>query len=760
MVRMASLISFAFIILTTSTAYPLQSTVDSPKPTFQKLDTAKILRLVDLAKTNFRNNPIQTIEYANEIISLSETLNFTKGIIEGKYYLSRAQWYKGDYQDALTTAFDGLWLCQELEDLGSIAKYKGLVGSILGTMGNYPMSLSYFFESLSILEEIDDQEEEARCLNNIGFVIMKLGEYQRAATFFERSAAINREMKRYDGLAINYNNAGVCYKELQNFPKALDYLQKALNLSKEIDFLPEIAVVQRSFSETYYELKDYKNALKFVLEAIELQRKLASKIELARSLNMGAKVYLKINQPNEAIKLASEANQLSTEIGSALEKMHSLEMLSRAYIQNKEFEKATELQSQYLIAKDSLFNTEKAKEIAKIEFQKAIEQKEKENQLLLKEQELTEAMLHQKENQRIAFLVISGLMGLVLVTIFVALRNQLKANRKINRQRNELAKVAKELKKSNKKLSKLSQFKEGLTHMIAHDMKNSLNTILGFSSIDSKDKKMHNISKAGNLMLNMVSNMLDVQRFEEAKVPLDIRSHDVEEIIEEARSQVALLLQMKSLQLRSEIDQSTPLLHVDREIIIRVLVNLLSNAIKYSSPGKNIWLTTKSVDNTMKICVADEGKGMSSEKIPLIFKKYWQDNAQKSGSTASTGLGLTFCKLAVEAHNGKIEVDSEVNKGTTFCIKLPLSPKVVIAKKSSKPSINGEREYISKEEKVTLIELAKALEGLEVYQVGELNTLFKQFDIDKLKSRWALDLQAAIYHGNEEKYKELIHQIK
>jgi len=229
------------------------------------------------------------------------------------------------------------------------------------------------------------------------------------------------------------------------------------------------------------------------------------------------------------------------------------------------------------------------------------------------------------------------------------------------------------LNQQKEKLLILDQFKESMTGMIVHDLKNPLNAILGLSSMNEEDEIMQMINSAGNQMLNLVLNILDVQKFEDSAVKLNLSIAPLSEIVNTSISQVALLVKQKNQSIILNIPSECRV-DVDVEIIVRVFVNILTNAIKYTQTGGKIKIGTKqNPENPNQVIayISDTGQGIPADKLHLVFEKFGQVEAKKSGGVRSTGLGLTFCKLVVEAHQGQIWVESEVGVGTTFLFHLP-----------------------------------------------------------------------------------------
>ncbi len=336
-------------------------------------------------------------------------------------------------------------------------------------------------------------------------------------------------------------------------------------------------------------------------------------------------------------------------------------------------------------------------------------------------------------------------------------------------ERTEQIKIqAEELKASNEKLIELDQFKEGMTGMIVHDLKNPLNTILSIS-------KEPETRQAGNQMLNMVLNILDIQKFESAQMKIYPTEFLLNLCITGALKQVKLLCEKKSIVIENTILNDVAV-KGDFDLINRVFINLLTNAIKYTSNNGRIKLTAddklinaendltshdyKNNDNTfssfLMIKIIDNGQGINPEKINTVFDKYSQAEVKSSGNVRSTGLGLTFCKMAVEAHGGKIGVYSKLEKGSTFWFLLP---KGNLYEFEIKPyEIERKESFVLKDEdKIYLSAFKNQLIGYSVYEFSDVNIILKNIEHKNISIvHWKMELENALRACNEEKYAELI----
>jgi signal transduction histidine kinase len=234
-----------------------------------------------------------------------------------------------------------------------------------------------------------------------------------------------------------------------------------------------------------------------------------------------------------------------------------------------------------------------------------------------------------------------------------------------------------ELQNNYDQLRKLEELRDNLTHMVVHDMRSPLaivqmslemlkTTLTGLSEPESK--LLDGALRGAQVMNRMTTQLLDVSRLEAGQMPLNKTVCDLAPIAQAALEAITPLLGDR----HAVLDVREPLTALcDAVLLRRVLDNLLSNALKFTPPGKEITVSIAREGEAAQLAVTDTGAGIPEKYHQKVFEKFSQieDEQQSKG----TGLGLTFCKLAVEAHGGKIGVDSEVGRGSTFWFTLPLA---------------------------------------------------------------------------------------
>jgi signal transduction histidine kinase len=232
------------------------------------------------------------------------------------------------------------------------------------------------------------------------------------------------------------------------------------------------------------------------------------------------------------------------------------------------------------------------------------------------------------------------------------------------------------------RLKELETLRDDLTHMIIHDLRTPLTSVISgmqtlelIGELNSGQQQVKNIAVGGGeTLLALINDLLDVEKLDSGTMRLDIVLLSIGELIASACRQIASLAESKQLTFVVEIPDDLPAVEGDEIILGRILVNLLGNAIKFSPPGGPVTIEAHcgKGDNFVEIAIHDSGEGIPPEAFERIFEKFGQVESGDGASKAGTGLGLTFCRLAVESHGGQIWVEAVPSQGTTFRFTLPL----------------------------------------------------------------------------------------
>jgi signal transduction histidine kinase len=238
-----------------------------------------------------------------------------------------------------------------------------------------------------------------------------------------------------------------------------------------------------------------------------------------------------------------------------------------------------------------------------------------------------------------------------------------------------------QLRCNNEELRKFEELRDSLTNMIVHDLRAPLTSIItGLEMIEflpgispgQRDELIAMAYQGGKTLMGMINDLLDISKMEAGEIQLQCGPVRVGELVEISVHQIKTLLLDRNLQFEQSIAEDLPILWCDASKISRVIVNLLGNAIKFTPKGGQINLTTQLIDDSVQFSISDTGEGIPREAFERIFEKFGQVESRQSGRKMSTGLGLTFCKMTVEAHGGQIWLDSQIGQGSTFYFTVPV----------------------------------------------------------------------------------------
>ena len=233
------------------------------------------------------------------------------------------------------------------------------------------------------------------------------------------------------------------------------------------------------------------------------------------------------------------------------------------------------------------------------------------------------------------------------------------------------------LQSSFEELKRLEELRDGLTHMLVHDLRTPLTAIKGYASLltsafgaglsEQQKSFAERIVAQSNRLVDMVSTILDVSRLEADQMPLDTKEFSLSEVL---REQSEAFLAMSEQSLILDLEERVQV-KGDCELLRRVVSNLLANAFKYTPKGKSVTLRLRSDSLQAKVQVLDEGPGVPLEFRDRIFEKFAQVEIDEYKRPQSSGLGLSFCKLVLEKHSGTIGVAEAPGGGSDFWFSLP-----------------------------------------------------------------------------------------
>jgi signal transduction histidine kinase/Tfp pilus assembly protein PilF len=569
------------------------------------------------------------------------TIKLNKALIQGTTL--------GQYENAIKTALETLPFFEKAKDTIKISTANSIIANCYDAIGNYDKAIMYYNDAISFMEKSGNQLYLANFYNNLGEVYKHKDDYKIANNYYEKALILFEQLGLEEGIIVAKNNIGECLLNKKKYDEALIYFNESLaGVDKKMDYY-KLTILHKNIGTVYLEKGEYIKA---------------------------------ITHFNNSIKFGNKMDLLE-EVYPVYQK------LAEVYKLKGNYSKAYSYMVKYAEGKDEFLSTSNAERLTDIETKYQTEKKEKEIELLTKNHEIQDLELSIQEYISIVLIVLLIIIGGGSILLFK--RYQFKQrtnaileenNKKMEHYANELEIANNQLKESEDNLKKINTTKDKFFSIIAHDLKGPFFSLLGLSEIISEDldemtteeirKVSVGINVATKKVFALLENLLQWSRAQLGIITVEKEEFDFNELVSENVNLFKSNLEQKKIILKSElIDDSK--IYADKEMINFALRNLLNNAIKFTENNGEVTIVSKKLDNNFVVSISDTGIGIDKESLEKLFKIESTFSTVGTGEEKGTGLGLVLVKEFINKNNGEISVVSEVNKGTTFTMKLPLS---------------------------------------------------------------------------------------
>ena len=256
-----------------------------------------------------------------------------------------------------------------------------------------------------------------------------------------------------------------------------------------------------------------------------------------------------------------------------------------------------------------------------------------------------------------------------------------KRDRTLQASNTALSEANKALFGANREIQAQTERKSAFLARMSHDLRNPMNAIIGFTRMvlrrsgdalpDRQKENLERVIEAANRLLDLINELLDLSKIEAGRMDVNVETFDVKQLVEACCAEAGPLVAEKpDVALVCDVSEGVGEAETDKGRLRQILTNLLSNAIKFTDRGE-IAVRVSRVDEQMVVAVSDTGSGIPADALETIFEEFQQvkgSDPQHKG----TGLGLPICKGFAELLGGSIRVESQVGKGSTFTIRIPM----------------------------------------------------------------------------------------
>jgi signal transduction histidine kinase len=662
-----------FIILIINTQVSTQSPIDSLLQRCEKAnDIQKIdiylqlskLTIKDSALSNSYNKRAFQLAVANKLIAEQAKSIYQSGKI---LYTAR------NFTDAIPQYRKALELYGQLNDTVGMTTCYRYIGISNFNLSKSKEAIASYLEGLKLAKR--DLDYTAEQLGNIGLVHNEMDNMNEAISYFRQALSINQSIRDTGSMAIDYDYLGATYSRMKMPDSALVNYYKALHFFRKIRKDDRYAI---SLSNMAWILPNYPDslnkAISYFNQAWEKFKDLGW-VHYEANIQFGiANILSKQGKIDESIQAYKKSIQLANQYKRELFlKKQIYQGLSEVYQKKGDYKNALDYQilcSQY---KDSITEKQKLDQIANLEKQYETEKKENEIIRLQAKQELTSVQLAKnKELKQLAFITVCLLLVFVFFVLFRYF-DKIKVNR-------ELEEKNRQIEKSENELRNINAAKNKFFSIIAHDLKNPLHTIMGYSDLLSKDYELFtdeerrkfagDINQSTNSLFRLLQNLLEWSKAKTGNLKPKPMELELKRIIDNSMGILRSMAENKRLSILSNIDADLKL-YSDPLMIETVIRNLVNNAIKFTPENGRIEISAFKQDNNIKISIKDTGVGLTEDELQNLFKIDSKVKRKGTNQEDGSGLGLILCQEFVEMNSGSLSVISNPGKGSTFIITLP-----------------------------------------------------------------------------------------
>ncbi len=685
----------------------------------------KAAQMLNSLKQKFASNNFDTVYIDAKRLtkfSQSETLPYYEG--QSKYLLGRYYLTKGNSDSSLYCFNSAERIFYHNNDTLEQGKMNFFIGVVINNKGDTKKALGYYKKSSDLLELAGDTTWYGVANDYIGSIYFREGNYILALKCYQKALAafkLSQDTIRVGGV---YNSMGVVYrktndkdKEEEAYLNTIKYLEQAnatVQLGMAYSNLSEVYLdkdeIERAFETlekakeifeiinyplgicsyyavlTYYyshtDPPDWDKVIEYGEKRTAIAEEQGDFRQYADATSYLGRAYLETNQLDKAKWILKKGIVAAEEGGFKDEIVKVARVLSEVYDKARQPQKALYFLKKYIQYKDSISSEEKIKEFTSLDLGFKFREQQLSDSLINVQHRSETKFQYENEIQtqkylNYFFIVVSLFVIAFAIYMFFSRRriktaNLLLAekNEQINNQKIKIETYAGEVNLAYSKLQELDEYKQAMVNMLVHDLKNPLDVLVNIDLFEEEEERNQIINHTSRQMLNLTMNMLDVNRAENNIIALDKSEIYFNDIAYSAIKEVDFLCAQNNIDIVNSTTSDYKI-NADSNLLNRVFVNIFTNAIKFSPSNSTIILDTQiAADNQLIISVEDQGPGIAKEYHKVIFEKFKQLEQVKSGEVASTGLGLAFCKIAVETHGWTIGVDSQPGDGAKFWVRI------------------------------------------------------------------------------------------
>lgn len=645
------------ILLITSLIHASSLNFEINDTTIISRDINFVMKNLELIRSNLYPENDSLLDLIQHTLYQSKHLNFNEGIYLSYYYLAYYYKLRNNNDSAIYNYKKGLEL--KIDNTDFLEKFYMELSDILRITGNYSAALENALKLKDIVESKENALYSYQVYNLLALSYQTLLEYGLAQENFKKSAELALEANNEAYAGIVYSNMGKLLFDQNKLDESLIYFEKGTKLEEKYNLYGNLGNSYTIIARIFMRKGMLDSARSYLFKASDLNKKANNRIGITYTLMSVSEYYFLSGDYENALAHLDLTIEYASSINLKAVLSEAYQLKAKIYANQNKYREAYENFDLFFSIYSKLYDFKEINNVKSLE-QKLIEQQ--------RESEFFEEKLAKQKTINTLLILTASLILIVGIVILIYLF--------------QFKKLNKELVKSKNKAEESDKLKSKFLQTISHEIRTPLNGIVGFSEMikskslsDSELYQINNmINKNTDDLISTIENLVDIAHLSTNQYNVRKTNFKIlpilENIIDKAKSSPVYKTK-KELEIIFEKNGEVEL-YTDKNIISKIIPHLVKNAILYTEKG-SITLGYKIEKSNLIIYVRDTGIGIPQEKIDAIFFPFTQGDENMSIKVGGTGLGLTIVNALIQILGGKIWVGSELKKGSTFYISLPIS---------------------------------------------------------------------------------------
>lgn len=653
------------------------------------LYTAKQKRSRHQQHTNNQTKPANTIralQYAEHVLRKAEEANDSMQMAAMYTVIGDVYFSEKSYHFAMQYYLNAFEIYRKMNNKTELAYSFMDIGDCYKAQNNIDISYDYYIKAKDTCQSTGDQKGVSVAFDKLGDLFIDL-DPKLALKNYVASLKIRQRLNAQEAIAVSNTNIARAYKHSKQYDEAEKYVNKAINIYEQYKDRQNIAKLLLMWGELQLLKDEYEKAVQNFRNAISIFNEYNNTEAIINAYLKLSETYSEQQQFDSALRSAQNALQLSDSLSLMEKKRDVFFILSGIYSAQAKCAPAFEFYKKYNALNDSIEQKVKSDQFSK--YQLSYEKLMKNKEIEVLEVENEKRLLKQKY-EKYFFIGIAAiaLAGIIVFSLRYREKNRatkilLTKNQQIHEQKEELQQTFERLSENEKKLRQANQTKDRLFSIIGHDLRNPIGAIKSIldeliapdSPFDEagKNEILKDLSESAQNTYILLENLLCWAKNQSGDIQFNPENVKISELIEQNIGLLNHNAQSKQIDIKLQELNDVEIV-ADKNMINTVIRNLLSNAIKFTPDGGEIRIGSKQRNDSknIQIFIEDTGVGIPKENIDKLFDNNIHFSTYGTHEEKGSGLGLILCKEFIEKHNGKIHVESVLDKGSTFIIEFPL----------------------------------------------------------------------------------------